>query len=337
MYEDSLKTLGVSTQKARRPPPSIAPAFEIEAAPPKVEEKPPVEEAKAVPAKQSVAEKKAARLKRAYETGRITKGMYEDSLKKLSAVAPPEPKVAPAMEAAPEVRSAVEEAARPPPEEKLPEKVASPPEIAEPAPAAPSEDEVRAAKLKAAYESGAITKEVYKGNLTMLGLPVPSELEKEPEVAAWTPPAEVISGLKAEAAEEVLEVTPQVEEEAESPRAEEASAEGVEAAPAAVLPVSKGEAEGPGRSYRGVAIASAGGLMYVLIWLLFVPMLGNFLSFVLTALGAILIVVGYNVASNDSAAAKRARTFRCPLCSERLQMSVSECPNCGAKFIDSRQ
>jgi len=337
MYEDSLKTLDASAQKETKAPPSIAlefptetPPAKAETSPPKVEEKPRVEipstkEPKATSAKQSVAERKAARLKKAYETGKITKGMYEDSVKKLSAVAPPEHEPAPAKEAAPKTRSVVEEVAQPPPEETPPEKVIPPLEIKEVPPAVPSEDEVRAAKLKSAYESGLITKDVYIGNLMTLGLPIPPELERQEEAPGWTP-----------AAEAVPEVVPPVEEEAEAeaPQVEEIPAEVVEEAPAIAEAVSKGELEEARRSHRGVAIASAGGLVYVLVWFLFIPMLGNFLSFVFTALGAVLIVVGYNIASNDAAAAKRARTFRCPLCTERLEVSVSECPNCGAKFND---
>ncbi len=311
LYIDSLKTLGVPVpQELEEPPakeeepmaavpetPVETPPAKEEAAPPKAEETAPVEAALAKeagevpPAKPSAVEKKAARLKRAYESGKITKGIYIDSLKKLDVPLPPELGVAPEKEAAPE--------------EKTPVEVPLAEEVKEEPPAKPSEDEVKAARLKAAYEAGTIPKEVYVGNLKNLGLPVPPELgEREEEI-----PAEV-------------------------PQEEAAVPEVAEEAPAAIEVVSKGEIEGPARSCRGVAIASAGGLVYALVWLLFVPMLGNSLSFVFTALGAVLIVVGYNIASNDAAAAARTRTFKCPLCSERLDVSVSECPNCRARFSD---
>jgi len=311
LYLDSLKTLGLPVpQELEAPPakqeetqvtvaeiPAEAAPAEGEVAPQKVEEVAPVEVApakeagEAPPAKPSAAEKKAARLKKAYENGKISKGIYTDSLMKLGVPLPPELGVAPEKEAAPEER--------PPAEVPLAE------EVKEEPPAKPSEDEVKAARLKAAYEAGTIPRDVYVGNLKNLGLPVPPELgEREEEI-----PAEV-------------------------PQEEAAIPEVAEEAPAAVEIVSKGEIEGPARSYRGVAIASAGGLVYALVWLLFVPMLGNSLSFVFTALGAVLIVVGYNIASNDAAAAARTRTFKCPLCSKRLDVSVSECPNCGAKFSD---
>ncbi len=339
LYVDSLRTLGLPVpQELEEPPareeepavvvPETPPAKE-EAAPSKAEETAPVEAAPAkeageVPtAKPSAVEKKAARLKRAYVDGKISKGIYADSLKKLGVSIPPELEVAPEKEAAPEEK--------PPVEAPMAE------EVKEETPAKPSEDEVKAARLKAAYEAGTIPKEVYVGNLRILDLPVPPELEeREVEVPAETTQAEVLPVLEESAPEAVPEEVLQIEEEipAEVPQEEAAVPEVVEEAPAAVEIVSKGEIEGPARSYRGVAIASAGGLVYALVWLLFVPMLGNFLSFAFTALGAVLIVVGYNIASNDAAAAARTRTFKCPLCSKRLDVSVSECPNCGAKFSD---
>jgi len=343
LYVDSLKTLGLPVPQELEGPPAekeepkevvpetpaeILPAKE-EAASPEAEEAAPVEAAPAEearespPAKPSAVERKAARLKRAYESGKITKGIYADSLEKLGIALPPELEVAPEQEAAPEEKPPFE---APPAEEVREEPLAE-----------PSKDEVKAARLKAAYDAGTIPKEVYAGNLRILGLPVPPELEElAVEVPSEAAQAEVRPIQEEAAPEAVSEEVPQIEEEtsAEAPLEEVAMPEVVEEVPAAVEAISKGEIEGPTRSYRGVAIASAGGLVYVLVWLLFIPMLGTSLSFVFTALGAILIVVGYNIASNDAAAAKRARTFKCPLCSERLDVSVSECPNCGAKFSE---
>ena len=329
-----------------------APPIKEEAAPPKVEEKPAAaEEAKAIPpAKPTNLAKKAARLKKAYKTGRITKEIYADSLKALGLPVPPEIEKPPAKEE--ETKAVTPEIpveAPPPKEEIAPPKAegAPPAEVvpaetvapAEEKPAEPSESEVKAAKLRALFEAGTITKDIYVGNLKSLGLPVPPELEakSEEEMPVWSPPPEVLSAFEEAAPESMPEVVTPVEEElaAEAPQVEEAVPEVAEEVEApAINMVSKGEIESPPRSYRGVAIASAGGFIYVLIWLLFIPMLGNFLSFLFTAIGAILIVVGYNVASNDAAAARRARTFKCPLCSERLDVSASECPNCGARFSD---
>jgi hypothetical protein len=342
LYLDSVKALEVpppetpeqprakeGEPKVTVPPtPTEAPPLKEEPAPPKIEEKIPAEMVavkEAVvepPAKPSAVDKKVARLKKAYEGKKITKGIYIDSLNKLGVPLPPGLEEGPIGEAAPE--------------EKLPAEAPPTEELQEEVPAKPSRDEAKASKLKAAYEAGVISRDVYRGNLVMLGLPVPSEIEVQEEAPENAPSAEALSELEVLVAESVPEEVPRLEEEAEAeiPQVEEAPAEAVEEAPAIAEAVSKGEIEEVRRSYRGVVIASLGGLVYVLVWMLFIPMLGNFLSFVLTAMGAVLIVVGYNVASNDAAAAKRARTFKCPLCSERLDVSVSDCPNCGARFSD---
>ena len=350
--------------------------------------------------RQAKEAKKLARLKRAYDTGKITREYYIENLKKMSAPIPPEFET-PAgreerVEAEPEATAEAAAKEEVPPEKPEASVEATPPVLEapreEPAPG-PSETEIKAGKLRAAYEDGRIPRDVYVGNLKLLGVPVPPELEplprEEPKEVAAPPTEEAfveepaagpsatevkverlkaayeagriqrdvyIKNLKSlgmplpeglaegeEIAEEIQEAVSPVEAEAAVEVTEEAveeeATEAEEEAPAeeAVEPeqlVSKGELEAPERHYRGVAIASAGGLVYVLIWLLFIPMLGNFISALVLMLGALLIVVGYNVATSDAAAAARARMFNCPLCDERLDLSVTECSNCGAKFSD---
>jgi len=88
------------------------------------------------------------------------------------------------------------------------------------------------------------------------------------------------------------------------------------------------------KSYKGLALASAGGLVYALSLILFVPLLGNFAAAMLVIPAALMIVGGSNIAVRESAAVEKTRKFSCPLCGHSLDAAVKECTNCGALFSD---
>jgi len=257
------------------------------------------------------------------------------------------PSVPEVKETAPARTPVPEEAARefPPPQEEGVLSPAKEPSAADAAkveevkagpPAQVAGPEKKAAKLKAAFEAGKIPRDVYVENLAALGISIALEVETtsgEEETASVLPSAEQKvkqPSIREEIPSDVSAV------EAEETVREEAPPETVEEETATEERVSKAEiVEEVRRSYRGVAMASAGGLMYALTILIFISMFGNAISALILALGAVLIVAGGNVAARDFAsAAAKARTFSCPLCSERLDISATECPNCGAKFSD---
>ncbi len=282
------------------PPPVIV----VKEAPPPKTKKTKAEKAKAIVLKPAIVPPSVPEIK---ETAPVRTPVPEDAAQEFP---PPQEEVAPQPAKEPSAAGAanVEEV-----------KAGSPARVAGP--------EEKAARLKAAFEAGKMPRDVYAENLAALGISVPPEME--------TGPVE----------EETSSVLPSVEEEVTPPSAreetgdevrEEAHPETVGEETAAEETVSKAEiVEEVRRSYRGVAMASAGGLMYALTILIFISMFGNAISALLLALGSVLIVAGGNVAARDFAsAAAKAWTFSCPLCSERLDISATECSNCGAKFSD---
>ncbi len=89
-----------------------------------------------------------------------------------------------------------------------------------------------------------------------------------------------------------------------------------------------------GKSYKGMAIAAAGGFIYALSLILFIPLMGRIAAAVVIIPAALMIVGGSNMALRESAATVKAGEFSCPLCNQVLESSASRCTNCGAHFSD---
>ncbi len=157
----------------------------------------------------------------------------------------------------------------------------------------------------------------------------PEGVGEEPsEVTEAVEPAEEGEELPASAAEEDEAVDSEEVEEVDEDGADEVEEE-------TEVDEEGAEKVGAGRSYRGLAIAATGGLIYSLVLLVFVPILGTFVSAVILAIGAIMIVFGGNMAVKDFAStAPKVKKISCPLCDQIIPGNLKECPNCGAIFSE---